>query len=274
MSPEAPGQIPNDDRLLITLQRLLGIRATSLRPAMDEAADLINVALNVEKVDVFTYEAESESLIAFGVSDTPLGRRQEEIGLHRQPLIEGGRPAVVYQTGEAYFTGRADLDPEELRGIVQGLGVRSEIICPVDVAGERRGVLAAVSPEPDFFTERDLRFLQAVSSWVGIVMHRAELFEQVAREGVRQGRRQLADELARLTPRERDVAISIAEGLTNAEIAERMVIVAGTVANYVERILRKLGLRSRTQIAVWAVEHGLYRSNGEIDEEAEPPIVR
>ena len=241
---------------------------------MDEAADLINVALNVEKVDVFTYEAESESLIAFGVSDTPLGRRQEEIGLHRQPLIEG-RPtgrclsdwrSVPHRARRPRPRGAARHRP--------GPGGRSEIICPVDVAGERRGVLAAVSPSPTSSPSADLRFLQAVSSWVGIVMHRAELFEQVAREGVRQGRRQLADELARLTPRERDVAISIAEGLTNAEIAERMVIVAGTVANYVERILRKLGLRSRTQIAVWAVEHGLYRSNGEADEEAEPPIVR
>jgi DNA-binding CsgD family transcriptional regulator len=264
----------DDDRLLTTLQRLLGIRATSLRPAMDEAADLINAALNVEKVDVFTYEASTESLIAFGVSNTPMGRRQEEIGMHRQPLINGGRSASVYQTGAAYITGRADDDPVELRGIVEGLGVLSEIICPVDVAGERRGVLAAVSPQPDFFTERDLRFLQAVSGWVGIVMHRAELFQQVAHEGVLQGRRQFADELARVTPRERDVAISIAAGLTNAEIAARMVIVPGTVANYVERILRKLGLRSRTQIAVWAVEHGLYRSNGDNDDQAEPPALQ
>ena len=83
-----------------------------------------------------------------------------------------------------------------------------------------------------------------------------------------------ADELARLTRREHEVAILIATGLTNAEIANRLVIVPGTVANYVERILRKLDLRSRTQIAVWAVEHGLYRSNGEGDDEAEPPLAR
>ena len=35
----------------------------------------------------------------------------------------------------------------------------------------------------------------------------------------------------------------------------------GTVANHVEHILRKLKLRGRTQIATWAVEHGLYRSD-------------
>src|SRR5438094_110158 len=93
-----------DDRLLLTLQRLLGIRATSLKPALDEASDLINIALDVEKVDVFIYEAETESLIALGVSDTPLGRRQEEIGLHRKPLINGGRSAGVFQTGAPFIT--------------------------------------------------------------------------------------------------------------------------------------------------------------------------
>src|SRR6266536_773261 len=191
-------QLP-DDRLLITLQRLLGIQAITLRETLDEASDLINIALDVEKVDVFTYEAATESLIAFGVSNTPLGRRQEEIGLHRQPLINGGRSAIVYRTGAPYITGRAELDPEQLPGIVDGLGVRSELICPLDVAGERRGVLAAVSSKPDIFTDRDLSFLVAVSGWVGIVMHRAELFEQVARDGVTQGRRELADELAHLT---------------------------------------------------------------------------
>jgi DNA-binding CsgD family transcriptional regulator len=263
-----------DDRLLITLQRLLGIRASSLQVTLDEAADLINSALGSEKVDIFTYEASTDSLIALGVSTTPLGRHQEEIGMHRQPLINGGRMAIVFQTGEPYLTGRADLDPEELRGLTDGLGIRSEMICPAEVAGQRRGVLAAMSAEPDRFTDRDLRFLIAVSGWIGMVMHRAELVEQAARDSVLQGRRQLADELARLTRREQEVAILIAAGLTNAEIAERLVIVAGTVANYVERILRKLELRSRTQIAVWAVEHGLYRSNGDPDDDAELPLPR
>jgi DNA-binding NarL/FixJ family response regulator len=62
---------------------------------------------------------------------------------------------------------------------------------------------------------------------------------------------------AMLTPRQREVAALIAEGLKNAEIAERLVITPGTAANYVEQILRRLRLRSRSQVAVWAVEHGL-----------------
>jgi DNA-binding NarL/FixJ family response regulator len=166
------------------------------------------------------------------------------------------------------MTGRADEDPAEIRGVTEGLGVRSEILCPLQVDGERRGVVSVVSAKPDLFSEQDRRFLEAVAGWIGTLMHRAELVEELARDAIQQGRRQAAEELARLTRREQEVAILIAEGLTNAEIAERLVLVPGTVANHVEHILDKLGLRSRTQIAVWAVEHGLYRSDPDRDDQA------
>ena len=67
--------------------------------------------------------------------------------------------------------------------------------------------------------------------------------------------------LGLLTARQREVAALIAEGLSNAEIDERLVLVEGTVANHLETILDRLGSKNRTQVAVWAVEHGLYRSD-------------
>ena len=60
-----------------------------------------------------------------------------------------------------------------------------------------------------------------------------------------------------LTPREREVAALVAEGLTNAEIADRLVLNTGTVANHLAHIRRAVGARNRVQVAVWAVEHGL-----------------
>jgi len=63
-----------------------------------------------------------------------------------------------------------------------------------------------------------------------------------------------------ITRRQREVAILIARGLSNAEIAQQLTLTPGTVANHVEHILRRLTLRSRTSIAVWAVEQGLYWS--------------
>src|SRR5437879_194920 len=61
-----------------------------------------------------------------------------------------------------------------------------------------------------------------------------------------------------LTPRQREIAGLLAKGFPNAEIAEQLVLTPGTVANHVASILQRLELDSRTQIAAWAVEHGLH----------------
>jgi non-specific serine/threonine protein kinase len=55
-----------------------------------------------------------------------------------------------------------------------------------------------------------------------------------------------------LTARELEVAIFVARGLTNRQIAAELVITERTVAAHVEHILDKLGFISRTQIGVWA----------------------
>jgi DNA-binding CsgD family transcriptional regulator len=67
------------------------------------------------------------------------------------------------------------------------------------------------------------------------------------------------DDLAALTTRELDVTRAIATGMSNAEIAKELVISEWTVKTHVASILRKLGLRDRTQVAVAAYQSGLVR---------------
>jgi predicted ATPase/DNA-binding SARP family transcriptional activator/DNA-binding CsgD family transcriptional regulator len=57
-----------------------------------------------------------------------------------------------------------------------------------------------------------------------------------------------------LSPREEEVAALVARGFTNRQISSRLAISERTAGNHVGRILRKLGLHSRTQIAAWVVE--------------------
>jgi predicted ATPase/DNA-binding CsgD family transcriptional regulator len=58
-----------------------------------------------------------------------------------------------------------------------------------------------------------------------------------------------------LTPREREIAELVGEGLTNKDIAARLVISPRTAEGHVEHILNKLSFTSRAQVAVWVAEH-------------------
>jgi len=262
MSHYREGNPVGPDRLLGTLEQLLAIDTTELESALQQAAQVVCEVLSADKVDVFVYGPASDSLVARGTSATPMGRHQHEIGMDRLPLAGHGRAAEVFRTGLSHHDGRVDEDPLELVGIREGLGVRSQVTVPLEMGCTRRGVLSVMSAEPDFFSDLDTAFVQAVSRWIGLIMQRAELAEVVVQRAEERGRRHALERLlGRLTARQLDVAVLIANGFSNQQIAEQLVLTPGTVANHVGQLLDRLGLNSRTQVATLIAELGLHRES-------------
>ncbi|MCG7346188.1 response regulator transcription factor [Sporosarcina sp. ACRSL] len=67
----------------------------------------------------------------------------------------------------------------------------------------------------------------------------------------------LPEGLGELSEREKEVLMHLGQGLNNKEIADALFITEGTVKNHVSNVIQKLGLRDRTQAAIFAVRYGV-----------------
>ena len=190
------------DRYRVTLEKLLAIEAIDIESALDQAADILVSILGADKVDAFLYDKSVDTLVAFGRSLTPLGERQRSLGLDRLQVSNGGRIVEVFQTGEAFITGRLDEDPVELPGVKGPLGVRSKIAVLLVVGEESAGVLSAASTQEHRFSKEDLRFLQVVAKWVGLIARRGQLMEEAQERAVEEASRATAAHLVALLVQE------------------------------------------------------------------------
>lgn len=99
-----------------------------------------------------------------------------------------------------------------------------------------------------------------VGDWRAITRVVAEFLgvqvERLPQQGTR-ALRLLSMKTDELTQRELEVVELVAQGLTNHEIASQLVLAEKTVEHHVSRVLAKLNLKTRTQIAAYAVQHGL-----------------
>jgi len=138
----------------------------------------------------------------------------------------------------------------------------------LSVSEDEQDFFAAIRCGADGYLVKDLRPEELFRELRGLSRGEAPLSRGMAHKLMQQlarGRRPIAPPPGPdvLSPREREVLALLAEGLSNAEIAEQMGIALNTVRNHVRSILEKLGLRNRVQAAVYAVRCGLLPFDGE-----------
>ncbi|MDO5677288.1 MAG: response regulator transcription factor [Propionibacteriaceae bacterium] len=109
--------------------------------------------------------------------------------------------------------------------------------------------------------ERLLEAIRTVAD--GGALLAPEVTRRVIEQAVQGGHRSPEPHPAveRLTERELDVLVALAQGLSNAEIAEALFVSEATVKTHVSSCLSKLGVRDRVQAVIFAFEHGLTKSH-------------
>jgi DNA-binding NarL/FixJ family response regulator len=151
---------------------------------------------------------------------------------------------------------------EATRRIVGGLGTENVKVLILTTFDLDEHVYAALSAGASGFLLKDATPEELVHAVRVVAAGEALLAPTVTSRLVREFARRPAgrprgDMLASLTERETEVLQHVAAGLSNAELAERLVISHATAKTHVSRILAKLGLRDRAQLVVAAYEAGL-----------------
>ncbi|HET9900413.1 MAG TPA: response regulator transcription factor [Actinomycetes bacterium] len=182
-------------------------------------------------------------------------------GLHAVELARRQRPDVLLmdvrmpELDGIEATRRITTDPQTggVRILVLTTFELDEYVYAALAAGASGFLLKDVSPED---LAQGIRIVAAGDALLAPSVTRL-LVREFARRPTRTGAQPQA--LQELTEREREVLVIVAQGLSNAEIAARLVISPATAKTHVSRILTKLGVRDRAQLVVMAYECGLVR---------------
>jgi non-specific serine/threonine protein kinase len=237
------------------------------------------LALNTEPTWIIARTHQGQGFLALHQGDAPRAAALFASALttfRPHPEVVSRRVVAVSLAGLAGLAARAgELDTAARLGgaveaILEPLGVR---LPAADEAGYRREAAAILSrmDAQAFATARDLGRAAGLDQAIAAALAVAER-ARAARPGRHprpaghtesQADRPPAapratDARPVLTPRQQEVAALVAQGLTNAAIAARLVITERTAIAHVGHILDRLGFRTRAQIAAWAVAHGVY----------------
>jgi DNA-binding NarL/FixJ family response regulator len=201
-----------------------------------------------------------------------------------QPMMRAGFKAVLEATGDIAVVAEADNGEEAVRAATEhapdvvlmdirmpGMdGIEATRRLPrhrvliLTTFGLDEYIIDALRAGASGFLLKDAPTQEVVAAVRSVAAGDAVLSPAVTRQLLDQVGRRLPAAVSResgaleaLTDREREVLRMLAAGLSNAEIAEAMVVSEATVKTHVSNLLGKLGLRDRVQAVIYAYETGL-----------------
>lgn len=151
-----------------------------LREVTQAIEERVGEVMGVQKVEVLLYQQETDELISLGASDGTLGRMQQELGLDHLPLGKAGVLADVFRTGQPFSSNDLDSLPTFPTALKEHLGLKAAMAVPLEVEGQRRGLITVMSTSAGSFTDDDLPFLTLISIRLGHMLHHQELSKELA----------------------------------------------------------------------------------------------
>jgi len=155
-----------------------------------------------------------------------------------------------------------DLNMKGLSGLdvlkIIKAGELDTLVVMVTVSDQAEDLVAALRAGADGYLLKDMEPEQMVESLQAAAAGRvmvSDALTHLLAAALREHNKPHNVEEASLTEQESRILERIASGLSNKMIAKELEIAEGTVKVHVKHLLRKLGLRSRVEAAVWAVEH-------------------
>ena len=157
-----------------------------------------------------------------------------------------------------------DLNMPEINGIetlklLRDAGVASRVVV-FTVSDNEEDVIAALKAGADGYLLKDMEPEDLLSNLNQAALGKMVISERLSAmlaQALQSNRKRTGPDISSLSPREKQIIKLIAGGLPNKLIARKLNITEGTVKVHVKHLFKKLNLRSRVEVAVWAVQEGL-----------------
>nr|WP_229680770.1 two-component system response regulator NarL [Marinobacterium zhoushanense] len=157
-----------------------------------------------------------------------------------------------------------DLNMPEINGIeclkmLREAGVGSRVVV-FTVSDNEEDVVAALKAGADGYLLKDMEPEDLLANLNQAALGKMVISDRLTTllaQALQNNRSRKGPDIDTLTPREKQIIKLIAGGMSNKIIARKLSITEGTVKVHVKHLLKKLGLKSRVEVAVWAVQEGL-----------------